>query len=92
MKLKNYGVLIPCGQGMFTGVEYVCCPKEMKIEKPKEEQHPVRKLIGGAEDVNIPTKKPLTLIEKLEKETKKYPKHMLGKVIGMYHSLLLLFA
>lgn len=82
MKLKNYGILIPCSNAKFTGVEYVCCPKDMVLEKPKK--HPVMKLIGGREDVDIPkpTEHPKSLIEKLEEETKMYPKHMKGKSIG----------
>ncbi|KAK3744753.1 hypothetical protein QZH41_013301, partial [Actinostola sp. cb2023] len=85
MKLEHYGVLTPCGTGMFTGVEYVCCPKNMTVEKPKE--NPVMKLVGGREDVDLPrpTEHPISLIEKLEKEIKKYPKHLSGKSMGCDH-------
>ncbi|EDO27219.1 predicted protein, partial [Nematostella vectensis] len=24
--LRYYGVLLPCNTGLFTGVEFVCCP------------------------------------------------------------------
>jgi hypothetical protein len=24
-RLENYGILLPCGTDVFTGVEYVCC-------------------------------------------------------------------
>jgi len=33
MKLKDYGILLPCGIDVFTGVEYVCCPKKKHAKK-----------------------------------------------------------
>ena len=33
MVLNDYGVLIPCGTGLFTGVEFVCCPDEVDSER-----------------------------------------------------------
>lgn len=35
MRLRSFALLEPCGLGMFRGVEYVCCPKDLeeKIEK-----------------------------------------------------------
>ena len=31
MDLKSYAVLLPCGVGLFTGVEFVCCPRNQNI-------------------------------------------------------------
>jgi len=70
---------MPCGVEKFSGVEYVCCPK--KVSKSKK--RPVMELIGGDEDVEIPTQHSKNLIEKLEDEAKKYPKHLIGKIIGV---------
>lgn len=83
MILKNYGVLIPCGTGKFTGVEFVCCPQNMTTEVPTDSSR-VMPLIGGAEDVDQPetTPKPTTFVEKLEHEIKKVSKHLTGKSIG----------
>ena len=35
MQLFSFALLEPCGLGMFRGVEFVCCPKDLeeKIEK-----------------------------------------------------------
>ena len=35
MRLRSFAILEPCGLGMFRGVEFVCCPKELeeRIEK-----------------------------------------------------------
>jgi len=27
MKTENFGMLLPCGVDLFTGVEFVCCPE-----------------------------------------------------------------
>lgn len=42
MKLKSFGMLLPCGVGIFAGVEFVCCPAtttpasvEPKLNEPK---------------------------------------------------------
>lgn len=32
MKLKDYGILLSCGTDKFTGVEFVCCPKNKKAK------------------------------------------------------------
>lgn len=29
MQLKSFGMLLPCGVGIFSGVEFVCCPSNM---------------------------------------------------------------
>jgi hypothetical protein len=31
MTLKSYAVLLPCGVGLFTGVEFVCCPRKHSV-------------------------------------------------------------
>ena len=33
MKLKDYGILLSCGTDLFTGVEFVCCPKKTRAGK-----------------------------------------------------------
>ena len=33
MKLKDYGILLSCGTDVFTGVEFVCCPKKTRASK-----------------------------------------------------------
>ena len=36
MNLKSVAVLLPCGVGLFTGVEFVCCPNINKIDETKD--------------------------------------------------------
>lgn len=35
MRLRSFAILEPCGLGMFRGVEFVCCPRDLeeRIEK-----------------------------------------------------------
>lgn len=35
-RLEKYGVLVPCGTDVFTGVEYVCCQKRVDAETTTE--------------------------------------------------------
>lgn len=35
MELKSYAILLPCGVGLFAGVEFVCCP----VDKTTATQH-----------------------------------------------------
>jgi amyloid beta A4 protein len=90
MTLKNYGVLIPCDTGKFTGVEFVCCPKNMMTEVLTDNVHVVP-LVGVGEDVDQPlpksTPKPTTFLEKLEQEVKKFSKHLTGKSIGKLQTI-----
>lgn len=30
MRLRSFAILEPCGLGMFRGVEFVCCPRELE--------------------------------------------------------------
>ena len=41
MKLKDFGILLSCGTDLFTGVEFVCCPKKDRNVKKVEERPPV---------------------------------------------------
>ncbi|XP_053214408.1 amyloid beta precursor like protein 2-like isoform X1 [Panonychus citri] len=36
MKLKSFGMLLPCGVGIFGGVEFVCCPAWSTTTSPPE--------------------------------------------------------
>ncbi|RWS28397.1 beta-amyloid-like protein, partial [Leptotrombidium deliense] len=46
MKLQSYAMLLPCGVGVFSGVEFVCCPPSqssstsntLDVSKDKEEE------------------------------------------------------
>ena len=37
MKVKSFAMLLPCGIDVFSGVEFVCCPK--KVKKVKKGNH-----------------------------------------------------
>lgn len=37
MKLRNYGILLSCATDMFSGVEFVCCPKKQHKEETDDE-------------------------------------------------------
>ena len=30
MNLRSFAMLLPCGISLFSGVEFVCCPKHLK--------------------------------------------------------------
>lgn len=30
MQMRSFAMLLPCGISLFSGVEFVCCPKHMK--------------------------------------------------------------
>jgi amyloid beta A4 protein len=47
MKVKSFAMLLPCGIDVFSGVEFVCCPK--KVEKVKKER-----ILGGSEHDSKP--------------------------------------
>lgn len=40
MKLNEYGILLSCGTDMFTGVEFVCCPKKHGKKKMHRKKQP----------------------------------------------------
>jgi hypothetical protein len=55
MKLKDYGILLSCDVDVFTGVEFVCCPKKSmrmktissrikKLKKERKEQNKERQM------------------------------------------------
>ena len=74
MTLKDYGVLIPCGTGMFTGVEFVCCPPDAG-----EEATEAVKVMAVSEA----TSKPASVLEHLKSEISKFAKHVEGTSVGM---------
>lgn len=44
MTLKSFAMLLPCGIDVFSGVEFVCCPKNYKTHgkaRPMEVEEPV---------------------------------------------------
>lgn len=44
MTLKSFAMLLPCGIDVFSGVEFVCCPKNYKNHgkaRPMEVEEPV---------------------------------------------------
>ena len=76
MTLGDYGVLIPCEIGLFTGVEFVCCPEdggEIATEAVK------------VVDVSVvsSTSKPVSVLEHLKSEISKFAKHVEASLIGM---------
>lgn len=36
MQMRSFAMLLPCGISLFSGVEFVCCPKHFKGENFKE--------------------------------------------------------
>lgn len=74
MTLKDYGVLMPCGTGMFTGVEFVCCPPESS--EPATEMVKVMAISKA-------TEKPTSVLEHLKSEISKFAKHIQGTSVGM---------
>ncbi|KAG5673791.1 hypothetical protein PVAND_003810 [Polypedilum vanderplanki] len=35
MQMRSFAMLLPCGISLFSGVEFVCCPKHFKVVPPK---------------------------------------------------------
>ena len=33
MRVKSFAMLLPCGIDVFSGVEFVCCPKKTSADK-----------------------------------------------------------
>jgi len=55
MNLKSYAVLLPCGVGLFTGVEFVCCPKKHSdsgLNSAQPEINNNKPLLGGEKNNN----------------------------------------
>lgn len=77
--LNDYGVLIPCGTGMFTGVEFVCCPPG--------DSHPVTEAVQETET----TPQPTSVLEHLKSEISKFAKYVEPNSVGCdrkkYHDL-----
>lgn len=76
MTVKDYGVLVPCGTGQFTGVEFVCCP-----EDASEQATDAVKIVPISEAAS--TSEPTSVLEHLKKEISKFAKHVEGSSIGM---------
>ena len=77
MIVKDYGVLIPCGTGKFTGVEFVCCPQDASDEKATD----AAKIVPISEAAG--TSKPTSVMEHLKQEISKFAKHVEESTIGM---------
>ncbi|EDO45291.1 predicted protein [Nematostella vectensis] len=79
--LRYYGVLLPCNTGLFTGVEFVCCP----VKKP-DNKLPFEKVVPAIEvEVATPiptTAPPASIIDKLEAEVKEYDKKIIPALFG----------
>ena len=76
MIVKDYGVLIPCGTGKFTGVEFVCCPQDASDEKATD----AAKIVPISEAAG--TSKPTSVMEHLKQEISKFAKHVEESTIG----------
>ncbi|KAL9964038.1 hypothetical protein ACROYT_G027612 [Oculina patagonica] len=74
MIVKDYGVLIPCSVGKFTGVEFVCCP-----EDASEEATDAVKVVPISE---ASTSEPTSVLELLKKEISKFAEHVEGASVG----------
>ena len=83
MTLGDYGVLIPCNIGLYTGVEFVCCPPD--ADEPATE---AVKIVALSEASS--TSKPTSFLEHLKSEIAKFAKHVEGSSVGMYKANLLL--
>ncbi|KAL9694259.1 hypothetical protein quinque_013544 [Culex quinquefasciatus] len=46
MQMRSFAMLLPCGISLFSGVEFVCCPKHFKV-RIKIHFHPSEKLIDS---------------------------------------------
>ena len=77
MIVKDYGVLIPCGVGTFTGVEFVCCPDDVS-----EDATDAVKIVPVSEAAS--TSEPLSVLEHLKMEISKFAKHVEGTSVGMF--------
>lgn len=75
MIVKDYGVLIPCGVGTFTGVEFVCCPDDVS-----EDATDAVKIVPVSEAAS--TSEPLSVLEHLKMEISKFAKHVEGTSVG----------
>lgn len=77
MVVKDYGVLIPCGVGTFTGVEFVCCPDDAS-----EDATDAVKVVPVSEAAS--TSEPMSVLEHLKMEISKFAKHVEGTSVGMF--------
>lgn len=77
MIVKDYGVLIPCGVGTFTGVEFVCCPDDAS-----EDATDAVKVVPVSEAAS--TSEPMSVLEHLKMEISKFAKHVEGTSVGMF--------
>ena len=76
MTLSDYGVLIPCEIGLYTGVEFVCCPPDAG-----ETATDAVKVV----DVSVipSSSKPASALEHLKSEISKFAKHVEASSVGM---------
>lgn len=84
MVVKDYGVLIPCGVGTFSGVEFVCCPDDAS-----EDATDAVKIVPVSEAAS--TSEPMSVLEHLKMEISKFAKHVNATSVGCdskkYHDL-----
>ena len=73
LTINDYGVLIPCGTGMFTGVEFVCCPPD--------NARPVTEF-KAAEEIK-PTTQQTSVLGLLKSEISKLAKYVEPDSVGM---------
>ena len=81
MVVKDYGVLIPCGVGTFSGVEFVCCPDDAS-----EDATDAVKIVPVSEAAS--TSEPMSVLEHLKMEISKFAKHVEATSVGMFFLLL----
>jgi amyloid beta A4 protein len=74
MLLKSHGILLPCDVDMFSGVEYVCCPKKTK----KNKVHKVVKIALETEKVALETAKVADLQHAIQSFKKHLPEETKG--------------
>lgn len=70
MHLNNYGMLIPCGIDVFSGVEFVCCHVGDATAKPVAEA--------------TPSKKPASLWDQLKQKVSKVTNLVSSELAGKY--------
>ncbi|KAL9698631.1 hypothetical protein quinque_002072 [Culex quinquefasciatus] len=65
MQMRSFAMLLPCGISLFSGVEFVCCPKHFKVECDSlenslflqfgEQQHYISTIWGVNRRANVVT-------------------------------------
>lgn len=80
MVVKDYGVLILCGVGIFSGVEFVCC-----FDDVSEDVIDVVKIVFVLEVVSI--FELMSVLEYLKMEISKFVKYVDVIFVGMFFVL-----